>query len=721
MRLFTTLQATILTASIFMISACGDSYSRAEKEDKVTQPKVVKRVAPPGLHINEFLASNTDTNMDSDFYKFSDWIEIFNNTTQAIDISGYYLSDKASNPKLWRVPASTIIPANGYLLIWADKKDTKKRELHTNFKLSSKKGSVLLSDSNGNLIDNIAYTNKQAANISCVPSQGTVVYTSPTPAQANGQAFTTNGQSTKPLFSEKGGFYPSSKTISLSAEGGAEIYYTTNGERPTSSSTRYTQPILVDHSTVIKAIAKNNSSFPSKVESHSYFIDEQSTLPVVSLSLDEKYLFDDTIGIYTKGSNGTRMVTPCANADNNTPFNFFQKWKRPAHISYFKADKKEAFSLDLDIGIAGQCSRHYDKKAFKFGLDSKYGTKSITYKLYHDKESMKIKDFKIRPGNKGYEIGDILAAKIAKEGHLNVDYQAYTAVRMFVNGKYWGLYNIRERKGDKFIKSNYPNVDTDKLDIIKNSGLIPDNIKAGNRDDYKIMYATANAHNFSKLSQLVDIDNLIDYLCIMIYSGNEDWSFSNARAWKEKKAGAKWRWMLDDLDEGFKGDDRDSESGIFTDNINGDGILHLDAHEFGHLFKTLMSDAATKKKFINRLNQLLNTTFAPANINRLIDEILSEREAILMLETKTTGSGIAWFDEKTEIRPGQFESYNILKGSYEDYKEQLKNFANKRADIVKGQLQKAIDNNWTNTIDKDDLAGAGDSNGSFVYRSSINQ
>jgi len=110
-----------------------------------------------------------------------------------------------------------------------------------------------------------------------------------------------------------------------------------------------------------------------------------------------------------------------------------------------------------------------------------------------------------------------------------------------------------------------------------------------------------------------------------------------------------------------------------------------------------------------------------AMANRLINEILSEREAILMLETKTTGSGIAWFDEKTEIRPGQFESYNILKGSYEDYKEQLKNFANKRANIVKGQLQKAIDNNWTITIGKGDLAGAGDSNGSFVYRSGINQ
>ena len=71
--------------------------------------------------INEFLASNVSTNADMvDFNDFSDWIELYNAGDVDVDIGGYFVTDNPGNRYKWRFPARTIIPAKGFLLIWAD-------------------------------------------------------------------------------------------------------------------------------------------------------------------------------------------------------------------------------------------------------------------------------------------------------------------------------------------------------------------------------------------------------------------------------------------------------------------------------------------------------------------------------------------------------------------------------------------------------------------------
>jgi hypothetical protein len=334
-------------------------------------------------------------------------------------------------------------------------------------------------------------------------------------------------------------------------------------------------------------------------------------------------------------------------------------------------------------------------------LDSKYGTKSVTYKLYDDKKEMKIKDFKIRPGNKGYEIGDVLATALST--NLHVDYQAYKAVRVFINGEYWGLYNLRERKGSDYIKSNYPNVDDKKLDIIKNSakggstpGLTQDLIKEGNIEAYKHLEEVANKNgqnNYAEFEKLVDIDNLMDYLIVMIYSGNEDWSYSNSRAWREQKEGAKWRWMLDDSDEGF-------QEYVLNENLlGGYGVLNTN-HEFHAFLQNILNNPAAKEKFINRFNELLTSNLSPANVKTQIDKILQQREATLLIEDKGE-LGKKWFGELN----ADGNIYSDLAGSYRDHKRRLHDFAEKRTGIVKGQLQKAIESNWAPTSGGDGGAG----------------
>jgi len=117
--------------------------------------------APGGstVVINEFMAQNTGSIQDSHGDN-DDWIELYNYGGSAIDVAGYYLSDDPANPTKWRIPASdpavTTIPAHGFLLVWADQ-ESQQGLLHTNFKLSAGGESISLSDTQGSLLDSVAF------------------------------------------------------------------------------------------------------------------------------------------------------------------------------------------------------------------------------------------------------------------------------------------------------------------------------------------------------------------------------------------------------------------------------------------------------------------------------------------------------------------------------------------------------------------------------------
>jgi len=104
--------------------------------------------------INELLASNDSLNFDPSG-ESDDWIELINTTSNPIDLAGFYLSDDPLNLMAWAFPAGTTIPANGYLLVWADK-DTTQPGLHANFKLSSAGDYVYLSHG-FNVHDQVAF------------------------------------------------------------------------------------------------------------------------------------------------------------------------------------------------------------------------------------------------------------------------------------------------------------------------------------------------------------------------------------------------------------------------------------------------------------------------------------------------------------------------------------------------------------------------------------
>jgi len=107
------------------------------------------------VYINEFMADNDTIIADQDG-EYDDWVELYNSDSVAADISGYYLSDDLTDPTAWQFPAGTMIPANGFLLVWCDK-DLMQTGLHADIKLGSGGEDLVLSDSSQNIIDSLTF------------------------------------------------------------------------------------------------------------------------------------------------------------------------------------------------------------------------------------------------------------------------------------------------------------------------------------------------------------------------------------------------------------------------------------------------------------------------------------------------------------------------------------------------------------------------------------
>jgi len=105
--------------------------------------------------INEFMASNDSTVTDT-AGQYDDWIELYNKSTKAVDLTGYYLSDKLDNLIKWRIDTTFVLAANSYLIIWADENGSQ-GPFHANFKLSALGESIYLSDSTGTLLDSVNF------------------------------------------------------------------------------------------------------------------------------------------------------------------------------------------------------------------------------------------------------------------------------------------------------------------------------------------------------------------------------------------------------------------------------------------------------------------------------------------------------------------------------------------------------------------------------------
>jgi len=295
------------------------------------------------LYINEFLASNVTTNPEIlDFDDYSDWIEIYNDENQPIDLSGYYITDNLGNPRKHQIRSGTIIEAKGYLLLWADgmrDEDNTSSTVnhHLNFKLSMGGEEIGLFNPQGALIDSIVF-GLQITDVSFGRRPDSIsvwnYFGEPTPAQANNTIGTLNTEKAdEPIFSKQGGVYNSFTKIALSVNSPtAQIRFTMDGSRPTRTSIQYTSVINLESTTVLRARVFDGDLLPGNIITHSYLINETQTLPIISITAFPETMFDNEIGIYANSIKGREI---------------------PVSLEYFKAGGELGFALNSGLRISG--------------------------------------------------------------------------------------------------------------------------------------------------------------------------------------------------------------------------------------------------------------------------------------------------------------------------------------------------------------------------------
>lgn len=574
---------------------------------------------PQSILINEIMSSNNSflTDYQGDY---EDWIELYNSDSSAINLFGYSLSDDNGNYRKWILP-NIILSPKAYLIIYASGKNiTNSTNLHTNFKIKSEGEEIWLSDNEGNIIDyldsitipsNISYGRLS-------DSINTLRYfDNPTPGTANiGHGYL--GISEDPIFSNKAGFYNNSIALELySSENESVIYYTTDGSDPDANSTVYFQNFLIDSTITVKAVNNKKNLIPSKIITKTFFINENTTLPVIALSTDPDNLWDNDVGIYVDGTNG--IPGPCS----PEPKNYNNDWERPVTIEYYEANKNFGFGMECGMKIFGGCSRTYPLKSLALYARKIYGQGSFNYPIFEELRFDSYEAIVLRNSGDDYYstyMRDPLMHEIVN--NIDLETLAYKPVVVFLNGKYWGIHNLREKVNEHYL-AQHNNIDAENIDLLEREQWIisGDDIHYAQMIEFIENNNLSLAENYEYVASLMDIDNFISYCISQIYFDNTDWPGHNIKYWRSRDNG-KWRWILYDTDFGFGFKDEENyrhNTLTFVTDENGETNANPPWSTF--LLRKLLGNKLFEQKFINTFADYSNTIFSANIVNEKITQI----------------------------------------------------------------------------------------------------
>jgi len=573
------------------------------------------------LWINEFMASNSKTIADPTYKEYGDWIEIYNSGDAVVNLKGYSITDLLSQPQKYIFQSELNVLPRGFILIWADDKAV---GAHTNFKLSAGGESIGLFSPAGQVVDSLSFGAQQNdVSYGRYPDGSTHWYTfSPaTPGAANLEVSIVD-RLASPIPSSKSGFYGSPMFVALTHPvADAVIRYTVDGHTPTITSSIYTKPISIDSTMAVRAKAFKDGFFPSAVSTSTFFINEESELPVFSLVTDPENFFSDSSGIYVEGKNG--IIDHCSTA----PRNWNQDWERPVDLELFEKDRQSAFAVSTGVKIFGGCARLYPEKSLAFYFRQEYGFNKLQYRLFSDLPIIEYNNFLLRSSGQDWwrtMFRDGMVQTLIKQG-MKTGYQDYRPAILFINGQYWGIHNIREKLNDHYVESHF-GVSRENVDFID----LSKGVTANNGDtiayEAMINFLTANSltisANYEYIKSIVDIDNYLDYQIAEIYAANGDWPGSNMKLWRERSSAGKWRWMISDMDFTFGG----NAEGQYTTNTLAqatatNGPSWPDPPWATLMLRKMLENSEFKNEFIQRFAAHMNTTFEANHVLNVIDSL----------------------------------------------------------------------------------------------------
>jgi len=609
--------------------------------------------------INEYSCSNL-TSFTDNFGGYEDWVELYNAGSTAVNLAGYHLSDKKTNPGKWTIGTANI-PAGGFLRIWASERNITTGTLHTNFKLTQcKPDIIMLSDPTNTILDSMTLKRTQLGHSRGRTTNGAAtwsVFLNPTPNASNNTATAYQEYATTPSMNKVPGFYAGAQSVTItSPDPNITIRYTTNGSTPTGTSPVYSTPINIATTTVLRAKAfSSTATIPASfIESNTFFINSPHTVNVMSV-------FGDQLANLMAGNTSTPQVGA----------EYFDSSGTFRTEGYGEANKH------------GNDSWAYAQRGIDFICRDQYGYNyALTHRIFNMKARKEFQHiilkaaandnypFEGTPNNNfpgefgGAHIRDQYVHTVSQKAGLHLDERTWAPLVMYVNGQYWGLYDIREKVDDKDFMDYYHNTKEDSLQMLKTwGGTWSEYGGAQAQTDWNNLanFVQSNnmtiAANYNYVDGVYSIKSLADYVILNSYCVTSDWLNWNTIWWRGLNVNAdkkKWRYALWD------------EDATFNHYINYTGIPNTDPNADpcdpeslgdpggqGHvpILNALMTNPTFKQYYVMRYFDLLN---GPLSCQRMID-VYDSMITVITPEmpaqiTRWGGTVAQWQNNVTDLR-----------------------------------------------------------------------
>ncbi len=499
-------------------------------------------------------------------------------------------------------------------------------------------------------------------------------------------------------FSQPAGVYDKAFNLSLTAKDGYKIYYTTDGSDPKVSGKQYTGAITLKDSSamtwgptikagnryigspasstlpggyVIKAYATNGTE-STPVYTNTYFVIPDLCdygVTVMSISMPVEEIFGNE-GFYNE-----YMLIP-GNITSG-------RRRGTAIMEVFDTDGDRVGNSTVELAVSGNGSSGLPMKSLRIyykGLLNEDGGRegNLDYDLFEgrakDQHGQVITTFdRLLLRNSGNDCGhsyirDAYMQRISESTSVGTMASASTLV--FINGEFWGVYNIRERYSPEYVESHY-GVDKENVAVIESdysqvhSDHMADYIVSsgieGDADSFNAMTAYMRSHNladpeaYAYVCSQMDIDSFIDMWVIRLFFNARDWPENNMKVWRNRNPedpsgfDTKWHFTLLDMDMGLSYFPRNDGNNT-SENANFFGFIHSGS-VCGRMMRDLLNNPGFREQFMLRYYELVNDHFTADYMSAEFEAMVAERDPLMPLQVKRWSYAIGtWNSDVSDIR-----------------------------------------------------------------------
>ncbi len=704
----------------------------------------VRRVGLPPIGLspvfNEVMSDNVSSHADGNG-QFLDWIEFFNPHDESVNLEGFGLSDDSGEPGRWTFPR-TILQPGGRVLVYAASgavaSPPPPGELVVPLGIQSSGETLVLTDPFGREVDRVNVPPLDPdQSLGRVPDGGARWHlfgkANVTPGRENGEV-TEGVVVAPPEFSVGGGFHDVPVELRLTTrEPGGVVRFTTDGSEPTAQSQVVEAPWTVSRTLVVRAVTYDGDGRRSEETARTFFIGVRHELPVVSLAADPA-LFEFENG-YLFGM-GSRVLNSRGDVLGTYPFSASNAWQdreAEVHLELFEPDGRTGLRQRAGLKVfGGWGSRGYPQKSVALFARKQYGAGKFEHDIFPGSgvgafESLVLRNsgndnqstHQIPPRSPITQFGptksygsyfvngtftllrDAMMQRLLA-GESDLDLQGYRPAVVYLNGEYWGIYNIREKLNEHHVLAHH-GLPKGSVDLIEGYG----SPNAGDAVIYQAMRNYVNSRSMAVESNFqfvaeryLDVDNFIDYNLAVIYFQNFD--IGNVKCWRPRTPRGRFHWIVYDQDYGFNlwpsniyvaamARDYADYADMFRFSTAGTGTSTGWPNAGGRtlLLRRMLENPGFRDRFILRCADLLNSAFREDRVEAIVAGMAS----VIRPEIPAHLQRWSWPElvKRDHGAPYQPEFQPFTAATWETNLLVLSDFARVRAGNVRADCMKFFD------------------------------